>query len=78
MIHNLDLEGIFEISLEIGEKNYYYWKFFQFLNFPVIFDLKPKIHFLVYLAKTDIQAKRDGRMLRGFDKSQFRIENICG
>ena len=50
---------------------FHYYAIFRFLNFPVVFDLEPKNYFLVYLAKTNILAKRAGWMLQGFDKSQY-------
>ena len=55
-----------------------FFSHFRFLNFPLVFDLEPINHFLIYLAKSNILAKRAGRMLQGFDKSQFRIETIWG
>ena len=50
---------------------------FRFPNLPVVFVLEPKKKF-IYLTKTTILAKRAGRIFRGFDNSQFRIDSKSG
>ena len=49
---------------------------FRFLNWPVVFDIEPKNHFLTYLVETALLAKRSGRLLPDFDN--LRIGTICG
>ena len=47
-------------------------------DFQISQYIKHKNNFLVYFAKTVLQAKNASRMLRGFDNSQFRIGTIWG